>query len=196
MSSKEFFLINNRLKDSDHNAFLEIYDTYAKALYHFVKKFIYDSAAIDDLVHDAFLNLWNARERIKPNYPIQNYLYKIARNLVYKRLKEQMRFLEIQGELAYIEEKRIVQYSVEETFIDAEYKGIYKSAVEQLPNQRRRIFQMSRQEGLSHKEIAERLGISINTVKEHMSLAMRSIQEYIAREHNILLKLLIVYLLS
>lgn len=195
-SCNEFFLINSRLRDSDHDAFLEVYDGHAKALYHFVRKFIYDTATIDDIVHDSFLQLWNARERIRPNFPIQNYLYKIARNLVYKKLKAHLKFLEIQGELAYIAENRNIQYSVEDTFIDAEYRDIYQSAVEQLPSQRRRIFKMSRQDGLSHKEIAERLNISVNTVKEHMSLAMRSIQEYIAREHDIILKVLVFYLLS
>ena len=195
-SCKEIFLINNRLKYSDHGAFLEIYDGYSKSLYHFVKKFIYDTGAVDDIVHDTFLKLWNAREGIKPHFPIQNYLYKIARNLVYKRLKERMVFLEMQSELVYMEQKGNFQCSAEETYIDAEYRHIYESAVEQLPAQRKRIFKMSRQEGLSHREIAQHLNISINTVKEHMSLAMRSVKEYIAKEHDILLKVLVLYLLS
>ena len=83
---------------------------------------------------------------------------------------------------------------VERSLLDKEYATIYNLAVEILPPQRKRIFRMSREEGLSYKEIAGNLEISTQTVKEHMSLAMKTIKDYIAKEHDILLKITLLWL--
>ena len=189
------YCVNIRLKEGDHQAFYEVYNRFNKMLYHFVRKFTQDGDIIDDIIHDAFLNLWNARHRIKADYPIEGYLFRITRNLVFKHLKSQLKTAEAMVELRYYEEKRTIQNSVEQSVINEEYEGIYGLAVNRLPPQRRRIFIMSREKGLSYKEIAQFLDISPNTVKEHMSLAMKSIKDYIAKDHDVILKALIFYIL-
>jgi len=185
--STEVYWVNIRLRDGEHKAFLEIYNRFGKSLYHFIKKFIQDSDIADDIVHDSFLNLWNARDRVKGTHPIESYLFRIARNLVFKQLNSQLKSADALIELKYFEEKRSVECSVEQSVIGREYEGIYELAVDQLPPQRKKIFIMSREEGLSHKEIAQCLDISPNTVKEHMSLAMKSIRDYIAKDHGVVL---------
>lgn len=189
------YLVNVRLKEGDHQAFYEVYNRSNKMLFHFVRKFIQDTDAIDDIIHDAFLNLWNARHRIDPKYPIDAYLFRITRNLVFKHLKSQLKSAEAMVELRYFEEKRAVQHSAEQSIIHEEYEGIYELAIDRLPPQRRRIFIMSREKGLSYKEIAQFLDISPNTVKEHMSLAMKSIRDYVAKDHGVILKMLFFYAL-
>src|SRR5690606_1567472 len=191
----EVYWINIRLRDGDHKAFLEIYNRHSKTLYHFARKFIQDTDVIDDIIHDSFLNLWNARHRIKSEYPIENYLFRIVRNLVFKHLKSQLRSAEAMVELKYFEEERLVARSAEQAVIEEEYEDIYELAIDRLPPQRKKIFMMCREEGLSHKEIAQFLNISPNTVKEHMSLAMKTIQDYIAKDHGVILSLLFVLLL-
>lgn len=193
-SPTEVYLVNIRLKEGDHAAFLEIYNRFNKRLYHFVRKFVADSHIVDDILHDAFLNLWNARHRIKENYPIESYLFRITRNLVFKHLRSHLRSAEAMIELAYFEEKKNVQDTVYHTVVDREYKKIYELAVDRLPPQRKKIFIMSREEGLSHKEIAQFLGISSNTVKEHMSLAMKTIKDYITKDHGVVLSVLFYFL--
>ncbi|MBE8721489.1 RNA polymerase sigma-70 factor [Sphingobacterium pedocola] len=193
--NEEVYWINIRVREGDHQAFLEIYNRFNKTLYHFVKKFIQDTDVIDDTIHDAFLNLWNARHRIEGNHPIEGYLFRITRNLIFKQLKSQLKSAEAMVELRYFEEKRAVQQSVEQLVIHEEYEGIYELAIDRLPPQRKKIFIMSREKGLSYKEIAQFLEISPNTVKEHMSLAMKSIRDYIAKDHDVILKLLIFFLL-
>ncbi len=192
--STEVYWINIRLKEGDHKAFYEVYNRFNKTLYHFVKKFIQDTDIIDDIIHDAFLNLWNARHRIKQDYPIESYLFRITRNLVFKQLKSQLKSAEALVELRYFEEKRVIQHSAEQSVIEDEYEGIYELAIDRLPPQRKKIFMMCREQGLSHKEIAQFLNISPNTVKEHMSLAMKTIQDYIAKDHGVILSLLFVLL--
>lgn len=192
--STEIYWINIRLKEGDHKAFYEIYNRFNKTLYHFTKKFIQDTDLIDDIIHDAFLNLWNARHRIKGDHPIEAYLFRITRNLVFKQLKSQMKSADAMIELKYFEESRIVEPSAEQSVIEEEYIDIYELAIDRLPPQRKRIFIMSREQGLSHKEIAQYLEISPNTVKEHMSLAIKTIRDYIAKDHGVVLSLFLWWL--
>lgn len=185
--------INIRLRNSEHQAFVEIYDANAKLLYHFIKKYIQNQAVIDDIIHDSFLLLWKSRERIKVTHPVSHYLFRIARNQVFKELKKQIKLAEVfQASIPHGVEV-CAGYTVEETLIDKEYDSIYELAINRLPPQRKRIFKMSREQGLSYKEIAGDLEISSQTVKEHMSLAMKSIKDYIAKEHHILFKTLLLY---
>ncbi|MGJ1234552.1 MULTISPECIES: RNA polymerase sigma factor [Sphingobacterium] len=194
--TKEIFLLNVRLKEGDHNAFMEVYEKYNRGIYHFIKKFIQDTDTIDDIIHDAFLNLWKYRSNIKNNLSLQAYLYRISRNIIFKHLKEKIRsaeaILETSSDNQSFDNSPSADYSLE----SSEYDKIYELAIGQLPPQRKRIFLMSREEGLSYKEIADHLKISPNTVKEHMSLAMKTIREYIAKDHGIIYALLFLYTLG
>lgn len=184
--------LNIRLREGDHEAFYEVYSRFNKSLYHFSRKFIQDEDLIEDIIHDAFLNLWNARERISDAYRIESYLFRITRNLIYKHLRAMLRAAELVSELSYVDERKALQSSPEHAVLTNEYDNIYELAVERLPPQRKRIFVLSREKGLSHKEIAQFLQISPNTVKEHMSLAIKSIRDYIAKEHDVILKFVVV----
>ncbi len=186
---------NIHLRNGDHDSFMDVYNQYAKMLYHFLKKYIQDPHTVDDMVHDTFFNLWRSRERIELTRPIQNYLFRIARNVVYDELKKQIRQSDAMLTLKYEGELKATAYSVDNAILENEYDAIYDLAINRLPPQRKKIFRMHREEGLSHKEIAEFLDISPNTVKEHMSLAMKSIKDYIAKDHDMILKLWIVYIL-
>ena len=185
--------LNLRLKNGESDAFEVIYNRYVKELYYFTNRYIQDSSLCDDIIHDSFLSLWNARERIRNSHPVKNYLFRITRNLIFKELKNQVNTSQIfKGVDSYETLEVKSGNSVEDSFADKEYSYIYNLAVDTLPPQRQRIFRMSREEGLNYKEIAGNLEISTNTVKEHMSLAMKSIKDYIAKEHDIILKGILV----
>lgn len=193
--SKEIILVNVNLRKGDHDSFVEVYNLYNKELYHFIKKFIWDSDQINDILNEVFLNLWKYRERINVTLPLRHYLYKIARNMVYKVLKKELKLMGLLEDIRWMKEKEIQPSSIENKLHEDELNIIYDLAVNQLPPQRKRIFKMSREEGLSYKEIGEYLNISPNTVKEHMSLAMKTMQDYIAKDHGIVLSTLICLLL-
>ncbi|SDD25403.1 RNA polymerase sigma factor [Niabella drilacis] len=191
MPSKLIYQINVRLRNGDHEAFLEIYERHSALLYNFVRKYIQDQDTVADMVHDTFYNLWRSRERVKAEYPIKNYLYRIARNVVFKELEKQVKTADALANLQRQETLRVATTPVDH--LGGAYRTLYEQALAQLPPQRKRIFQLCREEGLSHKEIARFLEISPNTVKEHMSLAMKSMKDYLAREHDIVMRLIILY---
>lgn len=183
--------LNSRLREGDHKAFYVVYTRFNKSLYHFSRKFVQDEDLIEDIIHDTFLNLWNARERISDDYRVESYLFRIARNLIYKHLRAMLKTAELVSDLSAIDIQKSTHSCPEHAVLTEEYDNIYELAVDRLPPQRKRIFVLSREKGLSHKEIAQFLQISPNTVKEHMSLAIKSIRDYIAKEHDVILNILL-----
>lgn len=173
------------LREGDHLAFMQLYEKYVHGLFNFIKKYIADESIVEDLIHESFYNLWRYRHNIKEGHPVQNYLYRIARNEVYKEISKQIQQKTTLS--TYAENKKgMFEGSVYQSILEDELGEIYDMAINKLPPQRRRIFIMCREEGLTHKEIAEHLNISPNTVKEHMSLAMRAIKDYLTKEHDVI----------
>ena len=165
-----------RLRLGENDAFLELYNIYHPALYRYVLRFVKVPAIAEDILQDAFLNIWEIRERIDPDLSFKAYLYRICRNSVFKLVKK----------IAGDEGLRLqVMLQFKQSVSDADlkvrwqqYEEILYAAIDQLPPQRQRVFMLCREEGLTYDQAAEQLGISRNTVKEHMVLAMKSIKEY------------------
>lgn len=179
------------LRDGNHVAFMKLYDQTIDGLFNFVKKYISSDEVVEDIIHDTFYNLWKYRYNIKAEHSILNYLYRIARNEVYKEIRKQVQHRTALYQYAD-RERSIIEESAHRRVVDRELEEIYAMAIDILPPQRKRIFKMCREEGLSHKEIAQHLNISHNTVKEHMSLAMRTIKEYIAKAHDVIFTIFIL----
>lgn len=166
-----------RLKKGDTDAFIQLYDHYHHPLYIFILRFVKVPEYAEDVLQDVFLKIWEIRERIDPELSFNAYLYKISRNKVFKLLKKIVTDETLQTQL-------MLQM---ETYTEAphlklqwkQYNDLLNKAVAQLPPQRQRVFKLCREQGKSYDEAAAELGISKNTIKEHMVSAMKSIKEYI-----------------
>jgi RNA polymerase sigma-70 factor (family 1) len=165
-----------RLQKGDSDAFLELYNHYHPALYHYVLRFVKSPAIAEDVLQDVFLKIWEIRSRIDPGLSFKAYLYRICRNSVFKLLKK----------IAIDEELRLqVMQQFTQSVADADlkilwqqYEEILYAAINNLSPQRQRVFRLCREEGKSYEQVANELGISRNTVKEHMVLAMKQIREH------------------
>jgi|SRR5690606_10593137 len=185
-NSTEIYWVNLQLKRGDHQAFLAVYESERRVLYRFVKKFIQDDDTVYDILHDAFSSLWRVRHRLSCRYPVEGYLFRITRNLVYQTLREKAKSIVIPME---IDAEKYQHSTIEIGYLEKEYSAMLKDAVEALPPQRQRIFKLAREEGNTYEHIADSLSISRQTVKEHMSLAMKSIVDHIQKEHGVNVRL-------
>lgn len=166
-----------RLQKGDSDAFRELYNQYHQPLYHYVLRFVKSPALAEDVLQDVFLKIWEIRSRIDPELSFKAYLYRISRNSVFKLLKK----------IAVDENLRTqVLRQFSQSVADADlkvlwqqYEALLQAAINRLPPQRRKVFKLCREEGKSYEQVAEELGISRNTVKEHMVLAMKLIREHI-----------------
>jgi RNA polymerase sigma-70 factor (family 1) len=165
-----------RLQKGDSDAFLELYNHYHSALYHYVLRFVKSPAIAEDVLQDVFLKIWEIRDRIDPELSFKAYLYRICRNSVFKLLKK----------ISVDEALRLqVMQHFTQSVADADlkilwqqYEEILHAAINNLSPQRRKVFRLCREEGKSYEQVANELGISRNTVKEHMVLAMKQIREH------------------
>ena len=183
-----------RLQKGDSDAFQELYNQYHQPLYHYVLRFVKSPALAEDVLQDVFLKIWEIRSRIDPELSFKAYLYRISRNSVFKLLKK----------IAVDENLRVqVLKQFSQSVADADLKVLWQqyeellhAAINRLPPQRQKVFRLCREEGKTYEQVADELGISRNTVKEHMVLAMKLIREHIDQygdtpTHFILLLLLI-----
>lgn len=177
-----------RIKLGDEQAFELLYRKFYARLCAFANKFLNDSEVAQEIVQDVFTKIWEGREDIDPEDSIKSYLFKIAQNLSInnlRRKKVESRYIEIY-KLIYIEQH---EHSGLESLLAKELEENISKSIANLPTQCRKIFVLSRSEGLKYKEIAETLDISIKTVEAQMSKAFRSLRIELSDYFTILLLL-------
>jgi RNA polymerase sigma-70 factor (family 1) len=159
------------LKSGDPAAFTEIYDRYGRVLYVYAMNMVRDDAEAEDLVQEIFLSLWDHSERRDIKGTLSSYLYSAVRykflNLVSRR-KVRSDYAEsfqkvldtgVQSTDDYINEKQLM--------------SLIEQEVARLPDKMREVFELSRNAGLTHQQIAEELNISEKTVKSHIHHALK-----------------------
>ncbi|PWG80625.1 RNA polymerase sigma factor [Pararcticibacter amylolyticus] len=184
-------IIFARLKNGDKDAYLAIYNRYHSPVYYFILKYVKIPDLAEDILHDTFLKLWEVRTKIRPEIAGIGYLYRISRNLVFKMMKR----ISTDGELRKHVIEAISDLAVQITGDQVEWKeysGLLEDAISLLPPQRQRVFKLCRLEGKTYEETAKLLGLSKNTVKEHMVLAVKFIKEYFYKNADIILGLLLL----
>lgn len=168
-----------RLIEGDEDAFCELYATYKNRLIYFAMRFLKSREYAEDVFQDAFTVVWQSRRFINPDASFSSYLYTIMRNRILNQLRnsaneEKLKESILSQALDYTEDtKREVMLN--------DLKSLISYALQQLTPRQREIFEMSREAQLSHKEIADKLGISVNTVQEHISISLKLIRTYLIK---------------
>lgn len=184
MSANPNILPNERelfahMAEGSEAAFTDIFFHYIPLLQPHIGKMTRSEDATQDIIHDVFLKLWLNREKMREIENYRAYIFKISTNQTYNWLKEKAKErLAIAGTKL----RSIDSENTTEEIIDYNQSAeIINQAVAQMPPQRKLIFTLSREEGLSHDEIAERLQISKYTVSNHLTEALKQIKEYLQK---------------
>ena len=168
-----------RLIEGDEDAFCELYAAYKNRLIYFAMRFLKSREYAEDIFQDAFAVVWQGRRYINPDASFSAYLYTIVRN----RILNQLRDLSNQDKLREQILSQAVNYTNEtkDEIIANDLRQFISRALQQLTPRQREIFQMSRERQMSHREIAEVLGISVNTVQESISISLRTLRTYLEK---------------
>lgn len=166
-----------RFKHGDKKAFEYIFKLYYPQLCFFAQSILLVKETAEDLVKDFFLSLWDNREKLKINISLKSYLLQSVKNRCFNYIRDNKKIVNQISEDEQLELlcKPIDSYILE-NIITKEMKTVLDKSIEELPEQRRMIFIMSRNEGLSHNEIAQKLNISPNTVKVQIFKALTYIR--------------------
>ena len=165
----------------NQDAFARIFETHRQRLYTYLLRITKSEAVAEDILVDVFMKLWIGREMLIRIENLEGFLHKVAYNKAMDFFKTTARHARLQQVYA----QRIINSQQERTqedwLIDEECRRIFQEAVNQLPPQRKLIYTLSREQGLTHEEIAHALNLSRNTVKSTIMAANRSISEFLQK---------------
>lgn len=164
------------LREGSHRAFEEVFLAY----YDKIKVFIFDytksEADAEELTADLFVKLWVDRATLNPSQSFNSYLHTIARNAALNLLKHKLVEQNYQNSSPEIHS---FASNGEEELIAKETRLLIQMAVDRMPEQRKQIYLLSRNQGLKNEEIAQQLHTSKRNVESQLSLALKEIRKAI-----------------
>jgi RNA polymerase sigma-70 factor (family 1) len=159
------------LKQADHAAFTEIYKRYAMLFYHKVNKMLKDEDNSKDIIQELFIRLWDNPEKLQDNGNLSGFLYVSVRNLVLQLIRKGKVRNDYLNSIADFADE--VSMDTLNELDERELSRVLQQEIDKLPAKMKQVFEMSRNQHLSHNEIATQLGISDQTVKKQVSNALK-----------------------
>ena len=163
-----------RLIEGDERAFRAIYDQLHERIYRMLFALLKDAAQPEALLQETFVNLWLNRHKLNPAQSLYPYVYLVARRLATDQFRRKLSEAKAKTYLADRQDE--YSYDTDDTINAADLQRFADEVIKGLPRQQQVVYLMSRNEGLSYDEIAERLHISRNTVKNHLVSALKTLK--------------------
>ncbi|WP_313491948.1 MULTISPECIES: RNA polymerase sigma factor [Sphingobacterium] len=166
----------SELRNGDHGAFEQLYRRYAPRLSMKLISLLKDQELAGDVLQDLFIKLWEMRAQIEPDQSIRGYLYTIAGNMAKDKFRSSLtRQIFIQSEFSNEQNHDNVSQFIDQK----EIRIAVEKALEKLPPRQREVYTLFKLEGLSYKEIQDRLGISKPAVNRLIHEAGKKMKEYL-----------------
>jgi RNA polymerase sigma-70 factor (ECF subfamily) len=149
-------------------AYSLLFYQYTDTVFRFVCSYIHNREVARELTQDVFLKLWTNRSTINPDLSFQSFLLTIARNHLFNYLKRQVKEKNILEAVSY-------HASEADPHNDYDYREtarLYHSSLEVLPARQKKVFLLNREAGLTYRQIADQLNLSISTVEKEMASAL------------------------
>jgi RNA polymerase sigma-70 factor (ECF subfamily) len=184
---REYF---QRLAKGDASAFETIFELYKRRVFGVALKMLKSETDAEEIVQDVFLSIWLAKAKLNQVNEPEAYLFTITYNTIYSRLKKASHNQELLNTI--IQHLTEIQNTTAETIAARETHKLINEAIQQLPPQQRTVYELSKQEGLSYDEIAERMHLSKNTVRNHLSEAMKTIRNFFKKAAMLFMSLAVL----
>ncbi|MDB4583545.1 RNA polymerase sigma-70 factor [Draconibacterium sp.] len=174
MNSSEEKILFEKIKSNDEKAFEHLFHKYYSHLCLFASRILQDEISAEEIVQDFFVKLWEKRKQLTIETSVKSYLYRSIKNLCLNHIEHNsIKLRHAQTVLA----KHDNHLSNEDGYTEVDLAKKIEESILSLPEKRREIFRLSREEGLKYREIAEKLNISIKTVEAQMVLAIKTLRD-------------------
>ncbi len=176
-SLKQTKHILQQVAEGKEEAFRVLFDQYHQKIYTFALYLTHSEAMAEEVTQEVFIKVWTNRLQLPEIQYFSSWIKTLARNHIYTLLRH------LAVERRVLEDiKNNMETQISETSNDNFYRKwelLLKAAVDQLPPRQKEVYQLSRYEGMKQIVIAEKLGLSIHTVKNHMKAALHSIHLFL-----------------
>ena len=169
-----------QLKSNETGAFDSLFHRYSEKLYKFSFSLLKNHEDSKEIVQEAFIRIWEKRDYIDSSKSFKSFLFKISYNLIIDQLRSRLKEKEYREFLtAYFETENI---EIESRVDYDTIKKRIEIALDELPDKRKKVFVLSREAGLSNKEIAAKLEISVKTVENQINLSLKHIRQRLGKD--------------
>lgn len=165
------------IKKRDEQAFEMVYRKYHQYLHVIALKYLKDRHMADDAIQCVFSKLWDTTKNIDIEINLKNYLYTMTKNHILNVIRDNKRVVSLHYQNAQAEEIPSDEDFVKKVSDNDLYEFLYKR-IEDLPLQKKEVCKRKLETDDSNQEIAEKMGISVNTVKSHYQESLKLLREY------------------
>ena len=177
-------LVERFVRFDDQMAAREFFYLFYDKLISFAKLYVKTLVEAEDIVSEVFVKLFKKKEKLVTIEDIRFYLYKCVKYEALNHIKKSKKYTFVEHEEVSIDLKRIDTRNPETEFITDELENSLNMAINSLPKKRKLIYKLITQDQLKYAEVAELLGLSIKTVENHMTLAVKDIRGEISKYLN------------
>jgi len=172
-------ILISRLLKNDIKAFDELFDKYSQKLYGFGLRYLKSESESEELVQVVFIKIWEKRNTLKKDASFRSYLFTIAYNQILKHFRTKAHHN------SYLKEAMAISNIQDHSMDSVDYASILDEVdklIDLLPEKRKQIFIQSRKDGLSSKQIAKNLKITVGTVDNNISEALKFLRSKLKNE--------------
>jgi RNA polymerase sigma-70 factor, Bacteroides expansion family 1 len=180
ISERELLL---QLKAGDEGSFAQLYALYSPRMYGFLLKLTKREETAREILQEVFIRLWERRGTLDPDRSFRSYIFRIAENCVVDFFRKAALDKKLGKQLMDQASERYQH--IEEQIYEREKTAILNQAINLLPPQRKRVFELCKFEGKSYKEVSLLMGISVSTISDHLLKATRAIRQHILLSDHI-----------
>lgn len=187
-SNKELIL---QLQKGDRVAFYNIYERYCKRLYGFVLQYVKQGTDAEEIVQEVFIKIWEKRKTIDVYSSFESFLFTVTYNATISLLRKRVTENKYLAHLQSIQQANDTAELTDEIYFNELNKKL-KTLLDELTPRQKEIFVLSREEGLTHEQIARKLDITLNTVKKHMANTLSFLKKHL--NNGLSVSVLFIYL--
>ncbi len=164
-----------KIRQGDEEAFEQLFNEHYLKLSRFAWRYVKSKAVAEELAQDVFADIWDEHTEWQPAGPIRTYLYQVVKN----KAIDYLRHRQVQREYdpQWMEEQEQPAVHFEDPAEKEQIQEAIKREIEALPARSKMIFKLHRYDGLTYKEIAEVMDISIKTVESQMTRTLKRLRE-------------------
>jgi RNA polymerase sigma-70 factor (ECF subfamily) len=159
----------------EEGAFRKVYLNSIGPLTGFLQVLLHSREEAEDIAQNVFANIWENLDNIDPSRNFSGYLYVIAKNMAFKQMARKKLYEKYRDYAVNLEAP--LDLATDEVVINRETALLINIYVENMPTQRKRVFEMHNKHGKSDSDRASLLDVSINTVRTHLKLAKKGLRE-------------------